>query len=58
MGVVFKPHRLLGDDFHLGQAGRQDPTEYIFNSKTARKWHFLPRFFFKNFFRNQNLQIL
>ena len=27
MGVVFKPHRLLGDDFHPGQAGRQDPTE-------------------------------
>ena len=27
MGVVFKPHRLLGDGFHPGQAGRQDPTE-------------------------------
>ena len=27
MGVVFKPHRLLGDAFHPGQAGRQDPTE-------------------------------
>ena len=28
MGVVFKPHPLLGEDFHPGQAGRQDPTEY------------------------------
>jgi hypothetical protein len=27
MDVVFKPHPLKLEDFHPGQAGRQDPTK-------------------------------
>ena len=43
MDVVFKPHRLLGDDFHPAQTGRQDPTEdnYLDGSESEYKAAFV-----------------